>query len=164
MFTATDHVFHRGNYVDLNRDGLLNGRLVADTDFIAAKATLMPQPNQHSSQPVAEDNAAVAYQKVLAGAGASLFRDAIDTHLIEELQSLGKKGVIIVNEAAIGGQPVINKETMQKDSDGDGMPDNWELKVKLDPKDPGDAQKMDNKDGYTNIEKYINSLVVWGIR
>jgi hypothetical protein len=104
MFTATDHVFQKGNYVDLNKDGVLNGRLVADSDFIGAKATIMNKPSQKSTVPVTLDNAAKAYQKVLAGAGASQHRDAIDTYLIEELRSLGTKGKIIINEAASGGQ------------------------------------------------------------
>lgn len=107
MFTATDHVFHQGNYVDINRDGILNGRLVADSDFVGAKATLMNKPNQKSIIPVTVDNAKTAYQKVLAGAGASQHRDAVDTYLAEELRSLGTKGKIIVSEAEAEGQPSI---------------------------------------------------------
>jgi hypothetical protein len=38
------------------------------------------------------------------------------------------------------------------------MPDEWELKYKLNPNDPSDSMKDLNGDGYTNIEKYINGL------
>jgi pectate lyase len=42
------------------------------------------------------------------------------------------------------------------DSDGDGMPDEWEIKYGLDPHDPADANGDLNGSGYTNIEEYIN--------
>ena len=45
-----------------------------------------------------------------------------------------------------------------KDSDLDGMPDAWEKKYGLNPKDASDAVKDCNGDGYTNIEKYINGI------
>ena len=44
------------------------------------------------------------------------------------------------------------------DTDQDGMPDKWEKKVGLNPKDPSDGNKDRNNDGFTNLEEYINSL------
>jgi hypothetical protein len=41
------------------------------------------------------------------------------------------------------------------DSDGDGMPDEWELMFGLDPKNPSDALKDRDGDGMTNLEEYI---------
>jgi hypothetical protein len=38
------------------------------------------------------------------------------------------------------------------------MPDEYELKHKLNPKDAADASAY-RKDGYTNIEEYLNSIV-----
>ena len=43
-------------------------------------------------------------------------------------------------------------------TDGDGMPDAWEVRYGLNPNDPGDAVKDCNGDVYTNIEKYINGI------
>ncbi|CAE6342567.1 unnamed protein product, partial [Rhizoctonia solani] len=45
-----------------------------------------------------------------------------------------------------------------KDTDGDGMPDDWEIANGLNP-NVNDAMQDKNGDGYANIENYINSLV-----
>jgi len=39
------------------------------------------------------------------------------------------------------------------------MPDDWEIKHGLNPKNAADASQDKNKDGYTNIEDYLNSVV-----
>ena len=39
------------------------------------------------------------------------------------------------------------------------MPDAWEIKNGLNPKDASDASKDKNKDGYSNIEDFLNSVV-----
>lgn len=41
------------------------------------------------------------------------------------------------------------------DSDGDGIPDVEELKLKLNPQDGNDADLDNDKDGFTNIEEYL---------
>jgi hypothetical protein len=40
------------------------------------------------------------------------------------------------------------------DSDGDGMPDNWEIQYGLDPDDPADADYDNDGDGLTNLAEY----------
>ena len=45
------------------------------------------------------------------------------------------------------------------DTDHDGIPDDWEKAHGLNPNDPSDANEDFNGDGYTNLEKYLNSLV-----
>ena len=124
----------------------------------------------------------VAHDYVLANAGAILpKRDAVDTRVIEQVKT-GKikisegvklptsqfkhrrlpidsyKNGIITEIAQVGGYPVY-QGTPYKDSDNDGMPDVWEAKNGLNPKDASDAVKDKNNDGYTNIEEYLNSVV-----
>jgi hypothetical protein len=45
------------------------------------------------------------------------------------------------------------------DTDGDGIPDAWEKQHGLNPTDATDGNKDLTGDGYTNLEKYLNSLV-----
>ena len=170
MFTTTDHVYHRGNYVDMNKDGILNGRLLDDTDFVSKKvkpaiivdsnsvkgATLQKQPSFVLDVKV--DDAAVAYKKVLDGAGASLRRDVIDKRIIGYLASLGKDGRIVKTEAEVGGQPNITSAHALPDTDGDGIPDAWEISHGLDPKNSKDANRVLKENGYTNLENYLNGL------
>ncbi|MDY4625425.1 MAG: polysaccharide lyase [Prevotella sp.] len=66
-------------------------------------------------------------------------------------------GGIITDPSQMGGYPEY-KGKPRKDSDGDGMPDDWEIANGLNPNDPSDANGDINGDGYTNIEKYINGI------
>jgi hypothetical protein len=103
-----------------------------------------------------------AYDAVLEHAGAVRpKRDAVDRRVVEMVRTgtvtyAGGKG-IITDVKQVGGYPEYRGEPV-KDSDGDGIPDWWELKYGLDPNDPSDAAKDCNGDGYTNIEKFINGL------
>jgi hypothetical protein len=40
------------------------------------------------------------------------------------------------------------------------MPDKWELACGLNPDDRADGNGDRDQDGYTNLEEYLNSLVV----
>ncbi|MFP3594445.1 hypothetical protein [Chryseobacterium sp. SIMBA_038] len=159
MFTPTDHVYHKDNYVDLNKDGKVNGRLVIDEDFIKQTATLVKEPSAMSRSSVKIHAADDALKIVMAEAGSSLKRDAVDNRIIGYFKSLGKKGQIFKTEADAGGQPEM-KQIISKlrDTDMDGIPDSWEAKNKLNANDATDAATI-TQTGYTNLENYINSLV-----
>jgi oligogalacturonide lyase len=158
MFTETDHVFHSGNFVDLDKNGLLDGRSVLTEDFVKAKATLENAPQNSSFSLLGIESATEAYETVLKEAGASLQRDAIDNRLIADVQSLGKTGRIIKDEAEMGGQPELKKTKALKDTDRDGMPDIWEEAHHLNPKNALDGQII-GTNGYSNLEVYLYSLV-----
>ena len=51
-------------------------------------------------------------------------------------------------------QPAI-RSARDLDTDGDGMPDWWEIEMGLDPLDPTDAVKDLDGDGFTNLEEYL---------
>jgi len=46
-------------------------------------------------------------------------------------------------------------EFIPADTDGDGMPDDWELAHGLNPNDPTDANRDDDGDGFTNLQEYL---------
>lgn len=46
-------------------------------------------------------------------------------------------------------------EFIPNDTDGDGMPDTWELAHGLNPNDPSDANRDDDGDGFTNLQEYL---------
>ena len=65
---------------------------------------------------------------------------------------------IITDPRQMGGYPQYKDWQPYQDTDLDGMPDDWERAYGLNPDDPADANGDLNGDGYTNIEKYINSI------
>ena len=107
--------------------------------------------------------AEVAYEQVLKNAGASLYRDAVDTRIVGEVKSgkttYGENGLIDSQEE-VGGYPDLTQTgATLADSDGDGMPDEWETANGLNPDKKNDAAQYTLSSDYTNIEVYINSLV-----
>ncbi|RLI19320.1 hypothetical protein DRO49_00750, partial [Candidatus Bathyarchaeota archaeon] len=47
------------------------------------------------------------------------------------------------------------------DSDGDGIPDQWEIDHGLNPNDPSDAQEDPDNDGLTNLDEYLHDTDPW---
>ncbi|WP_139237215.1 pectate lyase family protein [Pontibacter akesuensis] len=117
--------------------------------------------------PVTTTSAQEAYQQVLASAGASLRRDAVDTRVIAEVRTgtatftgakSGKPGIIDSQEE-VGGWPELKSLPAPADADRDGMPDSWEQEHKLNPNNAADAAAFALAKQYTNLEVYLNSLV-----
>jgi len=158
MFTVSDHVYHRGNYVDLNKDGALNGTTITSEELIKMNATIEQAPHNISPVKVTMDSAVAIFDKIVSQAGASLHRDTVDLRLISQLKSLGTKGSIIKTESEVGGQDYPKSGKSSLDTDMDGMPDAWEKKHHLNPKDPSDRNSDSHGKGYTNLEDYLNSL------
>jgi hypothetical protein len=119
--------------------------------------------------PVTTQSAEVAYGLVLAQAGASLVRDAVDRRVVEEIRTGtatfgasykgGGKG-IIDSQKDVGGWPELRSLPAPVDTDHDGVPDVWEQAHGLNPQDPADGPRATTPGGYTNLERYLNSLVL----
>lgn len=122
---------------------------------------------------VTTHDAATAFSKVLDYAGASLYRDDVDARYKREVTSgnpeyigsvTGEEGLIDL-VADVEGYTEANFGTSSRpagfDSDGDGMPDDWEIANGLNPDDPGDGngKKLDTKGWYTNLEVYLSNVV-----
>src|SRR5262249_31586943 len=121
QFTGTDHVYQRGNVVDLDRDGKLAGRDVVEADFRGQGGGNAPtferQAYNHPSIAVNVMSTAEAYAQILRDVGDSLVRDSVDSRLIDQLRSLGKSGAIIKDETSVGGPGTLEPGTPPLDTD-----------------------------------------------
>lgn len=142
-----------------------------DKPFPHARLTILP--------------AREAYEAVLKSAGATRpKRDAVDLRIVQDVRT-GKvssgpfngsreayKAVrysdksideiihlvdlgIITDPSQVGGYPAYTG-TPYADADGDGLPDDWETRHQLNPRDPADASIDSDRDGYSTIEEFIN--------
>jgi pectate lyase len=86
-------------------------------------------------------------------------RDEIDVRIINEVQnnSVYSGNGIINSQTEVGGWPELISYESPADSDHDGMPDEWELKMNLNPNDPEDRNNFGST-GYTFLEEYLNEL------
>src|SRR5690606_18558172 len=50
--------------------------------------------------------------------------------------------------------PATTGRAFTNDSDGDGMPDDWELLYELDPNSSADADEDPDNDGMSNLNEY----------
>jgi hypothetical protein len=154
-YWASDKVYQSGNMVDMNCDGKLNGRPALAAEF--SPATLMPKLEAIPVQSVALDTADDAFDKVMAFAGASLHRDAVDLQLVGDVRSLGKRGQLIQNPAEGGVQTNIPVTSTPPSALGDGIPDSWKIAHHISLSDRAAATRL-GTDGYTNLEHYLNEL------
>lgn len=176
--------YAEGNYnpnsADMNKDnfkyGIANQIDKSGNDKTypgdnAVKLTV-PMPFEGVTTHTAQD----AYEKVLAYAGASLHRDWVDEQMVNDTRKgiatstgSGNTGGIINSQndnkpagAAADWSPwpdlVTDTSISVKDTDGDGMPDYWEDANGLDKNNAADGNLTD-AEGYTNLERYMNSLV-----
>lgn len=112
-----------------------------------------------TSKNIKTDSASEAFESVLKQSGASLFRDAVDARIVHNTRegSANYKNGIIDSQENVGGWPILKSEKAKADIDEDGMPDDWELQNKLDPKtNDANLNSIDNL--YTNLEVYTNTL------
>ena len=99
-----------------------------------------------------------AFEKVLTGAGATVpARDSVDRRVVSDVRN--KAGAIINSPEEVGGYPELAGGNPPTDSDHDGIPDDWESAMGLDPNDAADGNGDLDRDGYTNIEEYLHSLL-----
>ena len=104
---------------------------------------------------VTTDDVFAAYSKVLLSAGATLpIRDEVDLRIIKDI-TLGT-GKLINSQKEVGSWPEYRSAQPPADTDKDGMPDYWGTRYGLDNKNNRDGNYDNDKDGYTNIEEYLN--------
>ena len=154
------YVYESGNLIDSDKDatydpGPTTRSMFKDGPFSSITFDTTPYAFPAVTTQSAED----AYQQVLATVGASLQRDTVDARLISEV--MGQGGSIIDSQNEVGGYPILPYSVRPSgwDTDGDGMPNSWELLNGLNPNDAVDRNGIAAND-YTNLENYLNSVVV----
>lgn len=158
--------FIDGNYVDgyptVTSDNWLGVSLKSGGDKNSLKSEF-----KYVMHPVIIKPAEEAYDAVLNHAGMSMHRDAVDARIVEEVKTgtatyggvWGEGTGIIDSQTDVGGWPEIISVEAPLDTDGDGMPDAWELEKGLNPNDASDGKKYGLSTEYTNLEVYLNQLV-----
>jgi pectate lyase len=156
-----------GNFVDGNESVSKNNRLGIDFD---KKITDVQKANAITDKPfetlaINIQDPKAAYFSVLNHVGASFKRDTLDERIIQDV--VQRRGRIIdvqggfphgtEYEKTTNAWPNLQSLPVLKDSDNDGMPDSWELKMGLNP-NVADHNKFGLSKEYTNIEMYLNSL------
>ncbi len=155
--TPSFHVFAQDNWVDFDKNGVLDGSPLSNFKTASVETNPFDHPAGVEDKLSAQD----AVEHVIAHAGASLVRDAVDELLISQLRSFGSQGQIVNTEDDnLIANNVGNVESAAAalDTDQDGMPDAWETARGLNPNQADDSSDDDN-DGYTNIEEYLSCLV-----
>ena len=92
---------------------------------------------------------------MLRSAGTSRVRDAADARLVAGVRDRTHR--LIDSQEQVGGWPVLRSEPAPLDSDQDGMPDAWENQHGFDPANDDDRNDDPDRDGFTNLEAYLNS-------
>lgn len=160
----------KGNFYDENMDGVLNGHEMSEEELdksggrrVASVADLEALDAPHPIPEIASRTSAPeALEYVLAHGGASLpVRDEVDQYLVDEVMSFGTLGSTggIATEKTLPhkGTGTLFGGYKPLDTDGDAIPDEWEIANGLNPNDPSDAAKI-AANGYANIENYVFTI------
>ena len=178
---GTHGVFYfKGNYIDPTCDRLTEKKrkaimkvnedntagLVVKDDF-APKSELLAAEAFDIAEHTTLQPTWDAYESVLLHAGASYKRDKHDARIVDEVRrgtytyegSHGSTLGIIDQPSDVGGWGEYRSMPAPADTDGDGMPDEWEKAHGLNPADSRDGAAYNLDPHYTNLEVYLNELV-----
>lgn len=154
----TYHMWLNQTLTDFNTDGILNG---TDKGYSAISGTVEQRPSRYPAPEVTAQDATTAYKLVLSLAGATPWdRDEVDSLLISDVINQTRR--IIYRESDLPGLSnsgfgTLGGQSAPTDTDGDGMPDYFELAIGTSVTQPGNNGDHD-ADGYTNLEEYIDWL------
>ena len=156
-----------GNYVDGSPEVTKDNWLGVDVEK-GTTSDVKVTSSPFALVAVNKQSAKDAYESVLKNVGAILpKRDTLDERIIKEVINRTGKMIDVQGnfphgtayEQTLTAWPTLKSLPAPKDSDGDGMPDDWEKQNGLNANDASDAPVIKLNKFYTNIEVYLNSLV-----
>jgi hypothetical protein len=155
---SSQSCYSTGNLLDSNKDGTLNGSSTAPSGV-----TVLSSPWSSTTSSIPTLSAAAAYASDLAFSGA-LPHDEVDALVIGQVQSLGTQGSILTSQSSDGlgnsGYGSIASGTPFADTSGDGIADYWATANGLSTTNAAVGEEEYGTTGYTNLEVYINSLIL----
>lgn len=164
-------IFQSGNYMDSNRNTVLDG---SETGANMFTGLYTPLASRYAALPqTIMDNPTTAYELVLAFVGASQSRDTADARVIRTVRNHNGCIIDFINPTAFTGDYITNNVSGTNyigvnpwpalaataapfDTDQDGMPDYWERNLGLNPSVANNNHT--NVSGYTDLEDYLNFL------
>ena len=152
------NIYADDNWQDKDKDGKLNPYEIPKSEY-GGGPTFRSTPYPYPQLDIV--GATTLVEQLLPTVGASLpYRDYADCYMVDECLSFGTEGVLISTEDVLPfGKPSTWKVwagNQRVDTDGDGMPDEWETANGTDPNKNDAMTKAANS--YANIENYINSI------
>jgi autotransporter-associated beta strand protein len=154
--TAQFEIYGDDNIYDSNANGVIDGGLVVSYPG----ATVVPSRFNYPTTSVM--SAADALPFVIENVGANIVRDVVDTNVINEVKSYGTLGGLINRETDVYPNYDTTAANLRPrarvvDTDGDGMPDNYESFRGFNPANNSDWKTITGT-GYTRLEDYLNEL------
>ena len=155
-FFIKGNIMH-DNY-EVSKNNWNGGIHIDDED--EGKGDLVPRKSPFDiKQNIKTQSAVKAFESVLSYSGASYRRDSIDLRVISEIKNPTFESKIIDSQEEVGGwcndKLSFNTNT---DSDNDGLPDEWEILMNLNPSII-DSMEKSLHSYYNNIEIYSHYIL-----
>jgi len=152
-------VYAAGNFLDSSPDGVLDG----GSDNNVGPVIYLTSPWAPATHSIPALDAKDAFTSVVESAG-SFPRDPLDSLVTHQVNSLGTQGQMYDDQSQTGldngGYGAIASGTRFAETSGDGIAVYWAAANGLSTTDPNVASAMYENTGYTNLEVYVNSLVL----
>ncbi|MCE5185965.1 MAG: Ig-like domain-containing protein [Planctomycetaceae bacterium] len=155
----TYHMWLNQTLTDFDTDGILDG---TDKGYGVISGSVEKMPTRYAAAPqVVTQDALTAYKLVLSLAGATPWeRDEVDTLLISDVKNQTRR--IIERQSDLpgisnSGFGTLGGQSTPVDTDGDGMPNYFELAIGTSVTQASNNGDHDG-DGVTNLEEYIDWL------
>ena len=168
--------FHLSGNVMMTPEGAVNRNVTNDNwkGYNSSGGDNTKSNDEFEKEKIAQNTtthtAQEAYELVLAYAGASYKRDVIDARVTNEVRNRetperasaneGTRPGLIDSQEDVGGWCSLVSSLAPLDTDGDGMPDEWEIANGLSPYNSADGLSKTLSGGtYTNLEVYLYDLL-----